>query len=811
MNNSGFKGSAGSAVLRGVYSPSRDVRLAWICGLLVLLSVICQAQNGREKSAIQNGGFESSVVGQFWQVRPQEAKQKFSMSLDRSDAREGQQSLLVEASDPVNLTLRQEIFLPVGTLWRVTGWTKSQISANVAKADAGPRIGIDSQVGKQDFSPSFANDGGWHQHSFLFRVPSPGRITIALDLFDQQSGKAWVDDIRLEPVAEAKGAEAVTITDERLSKRPIDPKQGGQFIEPLCDVIPSMTAQQVQSSSFEEETPWSYAYKEAVDKPYRPWYPDGSVHDAEYSFDTNNPFNGKRSQRIELPVANTWAGISQDGFYLEAGHSYRLRLHMRGEGNPAIRASLHGEGTVVAGPRSLGRGTSEWQGFEVVLSPKRTLRNATLTIEFEGPGTLWLDRVYLIDTNAVLGLWRPDVVKALQDSKPYIVRFGGSTIETFEWTDTIGNWDKRVPFSDDPWGGLQDNFVGPEETTQLIQHVGAEPLIAVRWTGRGPQDAANEVEYFNGNVETKWGSLRAKNGHPKPYNVKYWEVGNEVGGTPEYDASVTAFAQAMLRVDPSIKILSSDPSQNIVRIAGSVLDYLTPHQYSVGDLNGTEEELKQLRDFIQRDANGKDIRVSVTEWNASADAWGLARGMLHTLGNALICSRYRNMMHRYADLVEIANISNFSRSFAGGQIQPGPGYLYMIPSYSTQILYQRAAGSYPLQVNRSSPLAFYLREPDLDATLSPDGKTLRIYGVNSTAQEHRVSFSLPRSLGGVQSAEELVVGDRHAVPDSEAMNLPDDPNRIFTQTKKIAVSRNGFEFGFKPFSVTLLELHLAGK
>jgi len=812
MNNSGFNGTPESAVPFTGDSSLRHVKPVWICGLLVLiLPVLCLAQDGGENSVIQNGGFESSTVGQFWQVGPREVKQNFSMNLDRSDAKEGQQSLVFEAGEPINLTLRQEVFLPVGSLWRLTGWTKSHISATTAKGDTGPRIGIDSRVGTQGFSQSSGNSGGWQQQSFLFRVPPPGRITIALNLFNQQNGKVWVDDIRLEPVAEADGAEAVTITDERLSNRPIDPKQGGQFIEPLCDVIPSMTAQQVQSTSFEEETPWAYPYKEAVDKPYRPWYPDGSVHDAEYSFDTNNPFNGKRSQRIKLPVANTWAGISQDGFYLEGGHSYRLRLHMRGEGNPLVRASLHGEGTVVAGPASLGRGSSEWQGSEVVFTPKRTMRNATLTIEFRGPGTLWLDRVYLIDTDAVLGLWRPDVVKALQSSKPYIVRFGGSTIETFEWTDTIGNSDKRAPFSDDPWGGLQDNFVGPEETVQLIKHVGAEPLISVRWTGRGPQDAANEVEYFNGSAETKWGRLRAENGHPAPYNVKYWEVGNEVGGTPEYDASVTAFAEAMLRVDPSIKILSSDPSPNIVRIAGPVLDYLTPHQYSVGDLNGTEGELKQLRDFIQQDGKGKDIRVAVTEWNASAGDWGLGRGMLHTLGNALICSRYRNMMHRYADLVEIANISNFSRSFAGGQIQPGPGYLYKIPSYSTQILYQRAAGSYPLHVNRSSPLAFYLREPDLDATLSQDGKTLRIYGVNSTAHEHKVNFSLPRSWGSVQSAEEFVIGDSHAEPDSEAMNLPDDPNRISTQTRRLPVSGSNFEYGFKPFSITLLEVHLAGK
>ena len=58
----------------------------------------------------------------------------------------------------------------------------------------------------------------------------------------------------------------------------------------------------------------------------------------------------------------------------------------------------------------------------------------------------------------------------------------------------------------------------------------------------------------------------------------------------------------MRRVDPSIKILSSYPSRNIVKLAGSVLDFLSPHQYSVGDLNGTENELKQLRDIIQQDA-----------------------------------------------------------------------------------------------------------------------------------------------------------------------------------------------------------------
>jgi alpha-N-arabinofuranosidase len=359
-------------------------------------------------------------------------------------------------------------------------------------------------------------------------------------------------------------------------------------------------------------------------------------------------------------------------------------------------------------------------------------------------------------------------------------------------------------------GGLQENFVGVEEFVQLVQHVGAEPLVCLRWTRRTPQDAADEVEYFNGSADTKWGQMRAKNGHREPYHVKYWEVGNEVGG-PEYDASLPAFTDAMRRIDPSIKISSSYPSLNTVRIAGRGLDYLSPHHYSVGDLNGTEEDLPRLQNEIKQDGNGKDIRLSVTEWNAGGGDWGLKRGMLHTLGNALVCSRYQNMMHRYSDLVEVANLSNISDSLGGGQLQPGPGWLYKIPSYDTQGLYQQAAGSFPLGVERSGALSFYLREPDLDAILSADGKMLQIYGVNSTPGPRQVKFALPSSFGPVEAAEVFVVADSNPAADSEAMNSRDDPHRVALQRKKADLRGREFEYRFAPFAVTLLELQLAEK
>jgi len=773
--------------------------------LLILASTICLA-GSTSSQPLRNGGFEAAATAESWEIEAPDPK-GLSFTLDNANVKEGSQALMVAADRLTAVTLRQEVFLPIGTMWRLTGWVKAEVANSTASAPA-PRIGIEAQAGDQGLGQLPSKSDEWQQQTVVFRVPSPGRINVALNAFRNQAGKVWFDDIRLERVPETLEKQSVTIQSTRLSKHPIDLKQGGQFIELLCDLIPSMIAQQVESTSFEEEPQWNQAYKREIDKPYRPWYPDGAVHVAKYSFDTNNPFNGKRSQKIELPLANTWAGISQDGFYLESGHSYRLKLHMRSEGDIRVRASLHGDGVVIAPAVSLGGGSKEWRAAEVLLTAGRSAQNATLTIEFEGPGTLWLDRVYLIDTEAVLGLWRPDIVKALKAMNPGIVRFGGTTVEFLDWTELIGSWDARPPIPDEPWGGLQENFVGLEEFIQLAQFIGAEPMICLRWTGKTPEDAAQEVEYFNGGAETKWGALRAANGHREPYHIKYWQIGNEVSGT-EYDASLKAFGEAMHRVDPSVKILSSFPSADTLHMAAGTLDYLCPHHYSVGDLNGTEDDLKRLQAEIDRDGQGKNVRVAITEWNTTGGEFGLTRGMLLTLGNALSLSRYQNLMHRYSDLVEIANRSNLVDSFGSGVIDSGPGWLYFTPAYYSQILYQKAAGSFSVKIDSDGSPSTYLQEPDLDAALSADGKILRIYAVNSTGAPRKVTFHLDPQLGSVSGSQDSVLKDLSLNSDSEAMNSRDQPNRVGIEVQQPHLRGSEFEWDFVPFSMTLLELNLA--
>src|SRR5205823_14416657 len=178
---------------------------------------------------------------------------------------------------------------------------------------------------------------------------------------------------------------------------------------------------------------------------------------------------------------------------------------------------------------------------------------------------------------------------------------------------------------------------------------------------------------------------------------------------------VRAFAEAMKRVDPTIKLVSSFPTKKLLDTAGTAFDYLAPHHYEIGDLAGEDRNFRELQSWIARNGQGRDIRVAVTEWNTTAGDPGLPRGILQTLGNALSVSGYLNLLQRRADLVDIAHRSNFADSFGSGFVLTGPGWIYESPAYYAQQLYGRASGTYPVHIERSSKLAWQLREPDLSA------------------------------------------------------------------------------------------------
>ena len=151
----------------------------------------------------------------------------------------------------------------------------------------------------------------------------------------------------------------------------------------------------------------------------------------------------------------------------------------------------------------------------------------------EGEGRAWADKLSLMPADNLLG-WRPDVVQAIKDVHPAILRWGGSACDPgeYRWKQGIGDRDRRTPFRNKVWGRIDPNDVGIDEFCQFCELTGVEPLICLSFSD-GPQSAADLVEYCNGETNTPWGAKRAANGHPAPYRVKYWQVGNEISGDDE--------------------------------------------------------------------------------------------------------------------------------------------------------------------------------------------------------------------------------------------------------------------------------------
>ena len=127
--------------------------------------------------------------------------------------------------------------------------------------------------------------------------------------------------------------------------------------------------------------------------------------------------------------------------------------------------------------------------------------------------------------------------------------------------------------------------IGTDEFIAFSRRMGAEPSITVNIEGRGAtaEEAAAWVEYCNGPATSKYGALRAANGHPEPYGVKYWELGNEIWGdwvrghtdAATYARNYVRYQQAMRAVDPSIEFIAvgdNDMAWNrtVLRTAGGV-------------------------------------------------------------------------------------------------------------------------------------------------------------------------------------------------------------------------------------------------
>lgn len=329
------------------------------------------------------------------------------------------------------------------------------------------------------------------------------------------------------------------------------------------------------------------------DAPNTGWDPYPDLHDSLSTVarvERVRPVNSRNPHYLHvdsLPVEGR-RGVMTYGYWgigLRRGETYHFSAYLRGDSGfkGPITVSLEGEVPQVYASGVIRRITSQWQRYELALRPTGNDRGGRLVISTDSPAKYDLDSVSLFPEtwkSRPNGL-RRDLAEKLDGMHPAFVRFpGGCFVEgdhlqnAFRWKETIGPVHERKGHLNDNWGYRSSDGLGYHEYLQMCEDLGAEPLFVVNcgmahkdfvamndldpWV----QDALDALEYAIGPSSSKWGAVRAKNGHPKPFRLDYMEIGNENGWgntLSRYEERYARFYDAIKAKYPDVKLIANVP------------------------------------------------------------------------------------------------------------------------------------------------------------------------------------------------------------------------------------------------------------
>ena len=294
----------------------------------------------------------------------------------------------------------------------------------------------------------------------------------------------------------------------------------------------------------------------------RKWYPVGP--EEVVVMDKEHPFVGDQSPRIALD-ATTPHGVQQEGLALVSGKKYTGRIYLRSTPGSKIKVSLiWGAGENDRQTIAIPALTGEYKKIPLAFTSKADTTDGILEVSGTGSGTFHIGAISLMPADNVDG-FRADTTSLLRQIKMGFWRYGGNYTSNLIWYHIVGDIDKRPPEFDHAWSAMQTNDLGLDEFMTFCKLINVDPYISVNAGFGDSHSAAEEVEYMNGSVNTYQGAKRAKNGHPEPYHIKFWNIGNEPWGTWQlgrtdmkyYMLKHNEFAKAMREVDPSITLIAS--------------------------------------------------------------------------------------------------------------------------------------------------------------------------------------------------------------------------------------------------------------
>ncbi|MEO5895027.1 MAG: alpha-L-arabinofuranosidase C-terminal domain-containing protein [Vicinamibacterales bacterium] len=443
------------------------------------------------------------------------------------------------------------------------------------------------------------------------------------------------------------------------------------------------------------------------------------------------------SLRVDVTALPTGGRVTLDnegfwGINVVKGDAYNLSLYVRSDSSftgPVHAGLERADGSVLASSLVVASPAREWTKYDVKLVATAADPKARLALTFGSPGRLWIDFVSMFPEktwrNRRSGL-RPDLAEKIAALKPGFVRWPGGcfaegiTIESRpQWKKSLGRVeDREGTYS--PWGYWSTDGFGYHEFLQFSEDLGAKALfvvnVGVSCSFRSGtflpeeavpsliQDALDAIEYATGPVTSKWGGIRAKNGHPEPFPLKYVEIGNEQRGE-KYGERVALFYKAIKAKHPELKIALSSwiagIDDRIVKAAGTI-DIVDEHAYK-----GLHWAIENFDSFAAYQRQEWDLYIGEFATNA-----GVGRGNLLAMINdaAYMMSMEKNSdlvkMGSYAPLLENVNQRDWpvnmihfdsSRSYARATYYASKLFAENLPTLNlTTTVDYRPAGSKPI-------------------------------------------------------------------------------------------------------------------
>lgn len=549
--------------------------------------------------------------------------------------------------------------------------------------------------------------------------------------------------------------------------------------------------------------------------------------------------NGVYAQKITKVNGTGRVGIYQN---IIMSNTADLDFYVYLRGNASVGevtvALTDINGTVTYAREQVGIPEDDWKKFSVSLPHVTGIPVGRLEIFLTGNGSLWVDEASLMPSDNVGGV-RKEFFDLYQEWQPGVLRYPGGCFADSpanHWEYGIGPIDQRKSPNWDPhWGAYQRMDFGVDEFITFCKACNIEPHFTVNFGSGTVEEAVALVEYCNGPVNSLYGALRAANGHPEPYNVKYWEIGNEQYGkweighpTPEeYGTKFIEYYQAMKAVDPTIRIMADgdiDPKwyQPMLETVGKKIDIFGWHEcHTAVDYPNdettylsmmarsvnTENTVKFFWDKAWNLGLAPHTRLSISEW------WPVYRYLDNTserfcsIESALWSALHLNVFQRNADALETGCRTVFIGVIASVlDSKTGSRAIFGTPTYHVFKMYRKYSGDKRLAVEVDCPtynaLELTLGEtreiPYLDASATTSNSSIFLAVVNRHPTD---AIQTKIEWNGIQPLRAMIHeinGDSYL--DGNTIENPD----------KITIVSFPWEpqeyYSFPPHSVTIIEL-----